>query len=461
MANANDYVSVGVSLSVPRVPSQVAFGVLMLAAYHTHYTDRFRVYTSSAGMIADGFLATEPAVRLANIYFGGDNPPAQLVVGRRSLPPLQVLSFTLTSASTADTYVGAFVDSAGISHALSVPSTGVPATDATTMRAAITAFTLVGCTVAGTGAIVTLTQTAGHQVDIQGWSTQIMQLAETTADPGIATDLAAIYAANSLGWYGLGLDNNSKAEALAAQAWAEANKKFFFPNTSDFAVAAGTAGNVQLAMKSAGYRKQLEIPYSGVQLLSGLGLGAASYILGQAAGTANLAWQAFPGVVADNDQSLTETQALIINTDTAAVPGVGGQNGNYYRQVAGLNIFWPGCTPSGEWVDQVIGVDVMQAAVQTNVVAYVAGLPKVPLTDFGIGNTADVVATTMSGFATPPGKGTQNALLDGKRGIAITKPTAASLTPLQRQQRNLSGISAAAFFSGAANTVGVQINLSA
>jgi hypothetical protein len=337
----------------------------------------------------------------------------------------------------------------------------VPATDATTMRAAITAFALAGCTVSGASAVVTLTQTAGHQVDVQGWSTQIMNLAETTADPGIATDLAAIYAANSLGWYGLALDNNSKAETLAAAAWAEANKKFFFPNTSDFAVAAGTAGNVQLGIKAASYRKTIDAPYSGVQVLAGTGIGAASYILGLAAGTANLAWQAFPGVVADNDQSLTETQALVINTDTAAVPGVGGQNGNYYRIVAGLPIFWPGCTGSGEWVDQVIGVDVMQAAVQTNIVAYVAGLPKVPLTDFGIGNVADVMANTMSGFATPPCQGTQNALLDGKRGITITKPTAASLTPVQRQQRNLTGISGAAFFSGAANTVGVQINLSA
>lgn len=463
MANANDYISVVISLTIPRTVSVEAFGVPLIAAYHTHYTDRVRIYSSVAAMVGDGFVTTEPAYIAASIIFSAANAPNQVAIGRRALPPLQVLTLTLTSASASDLYAATFVDSAGVSHALSMQSTGVPATDCATLATAITAFTMAGSTVTHTGAIVTLTQTAGHMVDIQGWP-QFLNIADTTADPGIATDLAAIVAANALGWYGLILDSNSKAEVLAAAAWTEATGtggKYFFTNTSDFAVAAGTAGNVELAIKAAAYRKTFS-EYSGKRLLSFAGAGAAGYALGQSPGAYALSWKALPGVTADDDQSLTETQTLTINTGSTGTPGTGGQNGNYYRVVAGQPILWPGVSGSGAWVDQVIGIDALQVMAQAKLFAYIASLPKVPLDDFGIGNIGDNLMGTVASFATPPlGTGSVNALLDGSRPITLTKPRAANLTPTQRQNRDLSGMSVSAFFTGAANTIGVQIQLAA
>lgn len=460
MANPNDYISILVSLSVPRVPSVTAFGVPLIAAYHTHFSDRVRFYTSIAAMVADGFLATEPAVLAASKVFSAEQAPSRIAVGRRAAPPLQVLNLTLTSAVAGDVYAATFVDSAGISHALSMVSTGTPATDATSMRTAITAFTLAGCTVSGSGAVVTLTQTAGHLVDIQGWP-QFMNIADATPDPGIATDLAAILAANALGWYGLLLDSNSKAEILAAAAWVEATGtggKYFFSSTSDFAVAAGTSGNVQLSLKAASYRKTFN-EYSGKQLLSFAGAAVAGYALGRGPGAYALSWKALPGITSDDDQSLTETQALTINSASTGSPGPGGQMGNYYRDVAGQPILWPGCSSSGAWVDQVIGVDALQVTVQANLFAYVTSLPKIPLDDYGIGNVADNVVSTVVSFATPPAGPNVIALIDGSRPITVVKPTAASLSPVDRQNRNLTGLSVSAFFSGAANTFGVQINV--
>lgn len=169
MANINDYISITISLSTPRIPSVEAFGVPLIAAYHTHYTDLVRFYTSTAAMVADGFTVDEPAYLIAEVIFGASQSPASVGVGRRALPPLQILHLTLTSSSTTQVYAATFIDSAGVSHALSVASTGVPATDAATVGTAITGFSLAGCTVTVAGAVVTLTQTAGHLVNIENW----------------------------------------------------------------------------------------------------------------------------------------------------------------------------------------------------------------------------------------------------------------------------------------------------
>jgi hypothetical protein len=462
MANINDYINVAISLSVPRVPSQEAFGVPLLAAYHTHYTDRVRFYTSTAAMVSDGFSLTEPAYLAAEVIFAQPNGPTQLAIGRRALAPLQVLNLTCTSAVAGDAYNATFIDSAGVSHSLAVASTGVPATDAATIATAITAFTLAGCTVSHASAVVTLTQTAGHLVNIQNWP-QFLNISDTTADPGIATDLAAIQAANNLGWYALLLDSNSKAEVLSAASWVEATGrggKVGFFNTSDFAVAAGTSGNVQLAMQAAAYGRSI-CPYTGTSILNYLGAGAAAYALGQTPGSYALSWKSFPLVIADNDQSLTETQALAINTASTSSPGTGGQGGNYYRIVAGIPIFWPGVAPDASWFDQTIGIDALMVTAQANLFAYLASLPKVPFDDFGIGNVGDNLVASVRSFASPPAGPNQNALIDGSQPIVLTKPTASSVSPTNKQNRNLVGMSVSATLAGAINTVGVTIALAA
>src|SRR6185312_15066560 len=119
MASQNDYISIVISLSTPRPPSTEAFGVPLIAAYHTHWNDRSRTYTSLPAMVADGFTVTEPAYLQAQVLASAEDPPAQWVIGRRALPPLQVIALTLTSTAATDTYAGTFVDSAGVSHALS------------------------------------------------------------------------------------------------------------------------------------------------------------------------------------------------------------------------------------------------------------------------------------------------------------------------------------------------------
>lgn len=456
MAGPSDYVSVVVSVSNSLSPTKQAFGVPLIAGFHTHNTDRVRFYTSAAAMVADGFLTTEPTYLAAQRMFSAKNGPLQIGVGRRSNAPLQVLTLTCTSVTAGDVYSATFVGSDGVAHALTLVSTGVPATDVATINTAVTAFAIPGCTATHSTTILTLTQTASHMVDVQGWCT-FLQLADITADPGITADIAAIIASAPSSWYALVLDSNSLAEAHAAATAIEATGvggKFLFTNTSDFgATQVGTTTDIFSVLKASSYNKTFCV-YSGKQLLSYAGAAACAYALPQNPGSYDLAYAQLPGVIADDDTSLTQTQKAVLNSASTSTPGTGGKNGNYYKTVSGLNILFPGVAGGGQWVDITIGIDWLQATIQADVLAALVGSPKIAYTDAGIGLLADVLERDMNLAASPA----YGLLVDGT--IVITKPRAAAVSVTDRANRNLPGLAGAARLSGGVNTVGVNVTLS-
>src|ERR1019366_7184179 len=147
-----------------------------------------------------------------------------------------------------------------------------------------------------------------------------------------------------------------------------------------------------------------------------------------------------PGVPADCDTTLTEAQAMGLNTMTAAPPGPGGKNGNYYKTVAGQNWLFPGTCPSGRFMDLTIGIDWLQTRMQAAVLGAIAGLPKLPYTDFGIGKIGDAIQGVLRLGAPPPYGLT---LPDGQapaRPIKVPVPPAAGLTSAQRASRNVPGV---------------------
>jgi len=149
-----------VSISVSAVgPTQAGFGEPLIAAYHTHYSTLVREYSSLAGMVSDGFSLTEPAYKAAANLAAQQPAPPFWKIGRRALPPTQVIDLLLTDTNAADTYSYTVVGSDGVSHAISMPCSGVTATDATTMAGL---FAVTGSPVVqvGSGPAVTLTGTA-------------------------------------------------------------------------------------------------------------------------------------------------------------------------------------------------------------------------------------------------------------------------------------------------------------
>lgn len=366
-----------------------------------------------------------------------------------------VLTVTASQITLTQPYGG--VTSAAGTAALVCQST----TAATNIQYQLALLSLIG-TPTVSGQTVTIARTDGNLNDIQGWLANgfaSIQLTDATADPGIAQDLNAIQAANNGAWYGLVLDSNSKAEIEAAAAWAEATGvggKYLFWNNSDYAnTQTSVTTDVFSALEALTYERDFG-QQNNSQLLCYAGAAACSYALGQNPGSYALGYKSEPGVPADSDTTLTETQALAINTMTAGNPGPGGKKGNYYKTAGGLNFVWPGCTPAGEWVDVEIGIDWLQVNMQADVIGVLSGVPKTGFDDFGIGRVGDAIKSRLKLGSTP----TYGLILpdgqDPARPIAVTVPTAASLTSAQRQSRNLSGVSWSAGLDGAILTASVS-----
>lgn len=535
---AADVVNIQIAVQSSAGLPQEALSVGMIAAYHTHYPDRMRLYTSTTGMTADGFKSSDPVTRAAQLYWS-ENSSAQLAIGRRANAYSQILDLALTDTTVGDLYSFTAVGQDGTAHAVSVTSTGNPAVDALTIKglfatngspvvatgttpptvtltgtatanavieidittggargtalftwklngtiqavnvptgasvalpgtglqAAFTVGTyavdnvyastaIVNCgAVSVSGATVIFSQSAGQLTDIQGWTTNI-QVTDATTDPGLSADLDAIKAANTLAWYMSGLDSNSAAEVKAAEGWVEGTgiggKVGFFSN-SDYADITGTAtADVFSASQALSYKKSM-LGFNGKSVLCYEGIGAMGYATTVNPGSYTFGFKDFSGVPQDDDTSLTETQRLVLNSMTTSSPGTGGKNGNYYVAIPG---FWPGVTPSGQFMDLTIFIDWLYINVQSAVFAVLKSLPKVPLTDFGLGLIGDAIKGVLTLASGPD----YNAL-DPTANVVVV-PKAASLTKTQRAARNPTGFSFQCLYTGAAQTVTIKATVS-
>jgi hypothetical protein len=602
--------------------TQPSFNVGCVVGYHQHYSDRQRSYTTPSALLADGFLSTEPIYRAAQIYFSQNPSPQRLVIGRRALPPTQVLDLLLTDSTSGDAYSFSVIGSDDQVHAISLVSTGVTTTDATSITAFFAAtggpviqsggFTLAGTvtvtnasasitfstaqtlpagtllvfsaqpgvqyalasavvastsgtlsvvfggtggaggttqsfgpqgsavsftgtalanetivvtiTTGGTAAgglarfswslngtvqatgvtvaagpltlgttglsvnfglgtyvvattytvvaiincgtvststsTVVFTQSAGKLTDIVGWQNgpvQNLQLTDATTDPGIAADLAAIYNANTLTWYSFGLDSNSKAEVLAAMAWAQGQPqgqtgKFFFCNNSDAADVnqAGISTTDAFATAQADTYGKTGCIYSGQEVLCYSGVSMMGYAMSQAPGRWVMADKSLPGCLTDNDTSLTLTQALVLNTDSASQPGTGGKNGNYYYQPNGQNQVWPGVCPSGLYIDYPIWVDYIDVQIQASVLAAKSAGPKLSYDANGLQVIYQAILGPLVAAATPDANGNVAVLMSS---IVVTVPTLAQIAAASIANRDVPNASWSCHYVGGIQTV--------
>jgi hypothetical protein len=201
-------------------------------------------------------------------------------------------------------------------------------------------------------------------------ATSTLSLADVTANPGIATDLAAIVAADP-DFYGLLLDNNSEAIIDAAAAAVEATERLLVVQTADTLVMdSGTTTDVASDLKAAAYGRTATFfhPNVGSDML-------AAGILGQrlTADPGSDTW-AFKTVRGVGVYGLTETQKTHLHA----------KNVSTYTTVGGVAITEGAKVAGGEWVDVVRGVDWLRVRMRERVLALLTSNPKLAYTQAGI-----------------------------------------------------------------------------
>lgn len=320
---------------------------------------------------------------------------------------------------------------------------------------------------AGESATVQLARTDGALTDVQDWTSNgfaSIQLTDVTADPGIAADLAAILAA-STAWYSLSLDSNSQAEIEAAAQWIEATGtggKVGLFNSSDYGNE-DTAVTTDLfsVLKADSYSRSFAVQ-NNTQLLCYAGAAIASDVLARNPGSYTLGFQTLPGVPADSGTTLTEAQQLAINSMSTGTPGPGAKNGNWYATVAGENIVFPGCAPSGRFFDITIFCDWLAVTIQQRCFAVLTGAAsapgKLPYTDDGLSLLGEAVQGVLRLGATPAYGGIVPDGADPTRPIVVDVQTVASIDQTDRTNRNVpaGAITYSAGLTGAVETLTVQ-----
>ena len=321
---------------------------------------------------------------------------------------------------------------------LQVTSIAIPAQSGTGgtltvgVRAPVTA-------VASGGTKVVCTSAAGELHSFER-VTGNLSLKTQTTNPGVATDLAAVLAADG-DWYGLLLDSQGAAEIAAAAAWVESNKRLFVWNTSDTdSLATGGTASIFYTTKAAGYVRSAGIYHPKLNTSDAW---AAAAWMGEEfpkePGASTWAFKSLAGV-------------SVYDLTTAQRTALEAKNGNHYLSVGGLSLTGPGESASAEWLDIVRDLDWLSARLQEAGVGVFASNDKVPFTDEGISLLLTAVRAVLNTAVTA------GVLASG---FTLTAPKASAVSTSNKQARHLPSVSFAATLQGAIHSVAITGRVSA
>lgn len=420
------------------VPTQKGFGIPMFVAYHNHYADLYRIYTSTTGMVSDGFTVGEPAYLMAQAAFSQNPAPAQVMIGRIPTATARTFTLLISDATTGNVATLTLTGKDGVAHVLTrtVPSSSTTAAEATAWVTLInTALGSLGAAAAASSTVTVTPTTTGDKIFASGINPAQMTYTDAAAAVGYATILNNLINANA-NWYGLAIEDMDSSNVQAAAAWAEANAVVFIANSGDIAEINGSSV-VGAALKAAAY-KRTGLLWTGTPQ----NYSAAAWLgvmLPFTPGSATWMFKTLAGVTVD---ALSPTQRA--NLDA--------QNTNHYDAIAGINITRYGMAAGGQYLDIQIGTDWLSATMKTAVYGSLANAPKVPYTDVGIATiTGQMKAVLAQGVR-------NNFLAEGT--TTVTPQTVANASTADKGNRVLNNMQFGARMAGAVHKVIIQGSLS-
>jgi hypothetical protein len=427
----SDVANIVISLQTAQAIA-AGFGIPLVLGAHTHNTDRVRFYSSTDGMVSDGFANTEPEYKFVASMLSQNPSPASICVGRRANRPTMRWAITPVAVSNA-TYSlkvnGTQVNyTAGASPTVSSINLG--------LKALIDALTLAVTTSDQTTYLRVLANAAGAYFTVEVLDTSLLGIAQDNVDAGVAADLDAIKLVDS-SWYAILSPYKSLAENQAIAVWTEAQIKLFLCESQDSAIitaAAAGATDIAAVVATAKYARTSCWYHQG----DGTNLAAslAGACLPLTPGSETWKFKQLAGVT---PTKLTDTH--IVNLKA--------KNCNWYYTLAGLNTTAEGWVASGDWVDTIRGRDWFVADTGAAMLTAFMNLPKVPYTDHG--------ATVLQGvLISQLDKAVSAGLFSDNPKPTTTVPRVSAQSTSNRQARFFPNLNFTAQLAGAIHKVGVN-----
>ena len=437
MGALSDIAQINISAQTVAI-KQTGFGIPLIADFHTRFAERVRSYANTQAMIADGFTVNDAAYRAAAQAFAQSPQVERVKIGRRALAPdLQVDLFpaavnlavyqveiigpaglSATVSYTADSSATIAEIVAGLVSAINTAALGVTATDISS--------TNVRCKAAS----------AGLWFSVTVLNTALLRAQQTHADPGIATDLAAIQLADN-DWYGLTLTTMGEAEIIAAGGWVESAKKLYVQQTQDGdSITSSTTDVVSEVQDDNLFRTAIIYGQNPSQFVGAAWLGK---VFPFNPGATTWKFQRLAGVSAS---PLTSTE----QNNLVGTPSIPTKNGNAVIDYGGIPITTEGRTAAGEWIDVIRDRDWFEARLQARIVNLKiqasANGKKIPFTDAGIAQVeAEVVAQCREGIGA--------GFIADSPAPVVTVPRASAVSSADKAARRLTGVNFSATIAGA------------
>jgi hypothetical protein len=446
---------------------------------------------SSLAQVALYFSNNDPEYLAAAAWFGQSPTPDTVNIGRWAkqathgqlwcgpLLPVNSLIATwqavLTGSLTIAFDGGAVSHVAGLSFAADNNLNAVAATiqaglsgGATCVYDANTNSFIFGSGTTGAASAVSFLTAGTTGVDITGMLEGLAADAPAAYQvPGLAAESALtaveLFDNQFAGqWYGLDIPEASASDFTAVATYIEGdtNIPHFFGQTSQDPECMDPASttDIMFLAKAAAYTR------SAIQFSSTSAYAIASFLArilttnwSGSNTTITLMFKTEPGIVPEN---LSTTQANAID----------GKNGNVYAAYNdGSANIQTGITPSGQYVDTVIGCDWLRLAIQSACYALLKQLPKIPQTDAGmhqLGTAIEGVCAQAvnNGLAAPgvwtgPGFGQLQTGQTLPKGYYVFVPPISSQSQADRQSRKSVPIQVAVKLAGAVQSVDVLIDV--
>lgn len=284
--------------------------------------------------------------------------------------------------------------------------------------------------------------TAGQLVSYYHWTADTLSIHDATADPGIATDLTAIRAAND-DWYGLLLDSNSEAEINAAAAPIEALEKLFLAQSGDSGCIDSTVTtDVMSDVQNADYFRT-KVAYHPSIAIQWFAAGWMGDRFPSDPGSDTWEFKVIAGL---DSYVLTDTQRVTV-IGTRDNPG-SGKNGGIYTETNDQAFTEGGLTAAGEWVDIIRGLDWQRVRQREAILLLLLTNEKIPYTERGIG----MVGTAVFGVLK---QGVRNELFSSDPEPTVILPLLADIDAADRANRLLPGVQWRAVTQGAIRAVNI------
>lgn len=347
--------------------TRAGFGTEMVGSPNANWVERVRSYANLNEAVVDWATTTPEYQALAKIFAQEPKPPLAKV-GRRALKPTQRWNFVpvVLPSQKYQLKVGTGIAeyTSDASPLLSEITAGLTAA-VNALPDAVTASDL------GPGTSLRIVaDVAGAHHEIELLDPNLGVLVQDHADPGIATDLAAIFLEDD-DWYTYHELFPSKATIVAAGAWIEANEKTMVYDTQDTdvaTVAIGSATDVFKSMKDLAYVRSMGIYHPNSKMF--LAEAWAGKCLPFDPGTETWSLKPLASVTAPKSTATHRTN-------------IRAKNGNFYRTISGISVTFDGKVASGSFFDFVRFRDWFKIRLQERIFAAAASLPKIPFDSRG------------------------------------------------------------------------------